>query len=155
ILVARMVMTNSPHVMLAGPATDRFARQHGLARVPNDYFITERRREAWERLKEKEKGNSSDRSDASDLGTDNSGFGTVGAVALDRHGNLAAGTSTGGRLNKMNGRVGDSPIIGAGTYANNATCAISATGAGEFFIRAVAAHGISSLMEYEKVSLEN
>lgn len=154
ILLARVVMEKTPHVMFAGQATDFLAREHGLQQVANKYFETERRRESWERAKEKESApdkNNSDRSDATQFSdSDDNGFGTVGAVALDRHGNLAAGTSTGGRLNKMAGRVGDSPIIGAGNYANNKTCAVSGTGHGEYYIRTVAAHSISALMEHQK-----
>ncbi|MBA4150374.1 MAG: isoaspartyl peptidase/L-asparaginase [Verrucomicrobia bacterium] len=158
ILLARAVMEKTSHVMLAGEGTDLFAREQGLPRVPNEYFITDRRREAWQRLKDKEKENktapnnkTSDRSDAPQIpDSEETGFGTVGAVALDRDGNLAAGTSTGGRLNKMVGRVGDSPIIGAGNYANNKTCAVSGTGHGEYFIRTVAAHTISVLMEHRQ-----
>ncbi|MFN7141367.1 MAG: isoaspartyl peptidase/L-asparaginase family protein, partial [Limisphaerales bacterium] len=146
ILLARAVMEKTPHVMLAGDATDRFAREQKLTRVPNKYFETERRREAWERLKKKESKPSQRSSAVYDSET--AGFGTVGAVALDQHGNLAAGTSTGGRINKMVGRVGDSPIIGAGTYANNETCAVSGTGHGEYFIRRVAGHTVSAQMEY-------
>ena len=160
ILLARLVMDKTPHVMLAGEAADVLARKHGLQQVPNKYFETEHRREAWERAKEKEKKPATDkadptRGDARDNSVvEDGGFGTVGAVALDKHGNLAAGTSTGGRLNKMVGRVGDTPIIGAGTYAKNTTCAVSGTGHGEYFIRTVAAHSISALMEHQKVDVK-
>ena len=135
--LARLVMDRSPHVMLAGAGADEFALAQGLEPVPNDYFATERRRLELERHL---------RGDA-DTG-DEAVLGTVGAVALDSHGNLAAATSTGGMTGKKWGRVGDSPIIGAGTYAANDCCAVSATGHGEYFIRAVVAHEIASLVRY-------
>lgn len=136
ILGAIAVMEDSPHVMLAGDGASEFARERGLEMVENEYFHTQRRLDAVIRQIELEKE------------------GTVGAVALDREGNLAAGTSTGGMSNKRYGRIGDSPVIGAGNYANNNTCAVSATGHGEFFIRWVVAYDISALMEYGKLSLE-
>lgn len=136
ILGAISVMQGSPHVMLAGPGASEFAREQGLEIVGNEYFHTQRRLDAVIRQIEQDKN------------------GTVGAVALDMDGNLAAGTSTGGMSNKKYGRIGDSPIIGAGNYANNETCAISATGHGEFFIRRVVAYDISALMEYSGLSLE-
>lgn len=135
--LARLVMDRSPHVMLAGAGADEFAVEAGLKPVPNDYFATERRRLELERHL---------RGDA-DTG-DEAVLGTVGAVALDSHGNLAAATSTGGMTGKKWGRVGDSPIIGAGTYAANDCCAVSATGHGEYFIRAAVAHEIASLVRY-------
>jgi len=130
------VMKNSEHVMLSGEGASLFAKENGLEMVENSYFYTERRWKALQRQLEKDK------------------HGTVGCVVLDKHGNLAAGTSTGGRTNKKYGRIGDSPIIGAGTYANNNTCAVSATGHGEYFIRFTVAHDISALMEYNNMSLE-
>ena len=150
--LARLVMAESPHVMLVGEGAEAFATGQGMALAPRDYFIIEDRRKQLERIQRQQKSAPTPQSmwqmeRATDL------FGTVGAVALDKHGNLAAGTSTGGIANKMPGRVGDSPIIGAGTYANNATCAVSATGHGEYFIRAVVAHDISALIEYERLSL--
>jgi beta-aspartyl-peptidase (threonine type) len=135
--LARLVMDRSPHVMLAGPGADEFAVEAGLRPVPNEYFATERRRLELERHL---------RGDA-DTG-DEAVLGTVGAVALDAQGNLAAATSTGGMTGKKWGRVGDSPIIGAGTYAANDCCAVSATGHGEYFIRAAVAHEIASLVRY-------
>jgi len=135
--LARLVMDRSPHVMLAGAGADEFALAQGLEPVPNEYFATERRRLELERHL---------RGDA-DTG-DEAVLGTVGAVALDSHGNLAAATSTGGMTGKKWGRVGDSPIIGAGTYAANDCCAVSATGHGEYFIRAAVAHEIASLVRY-------
>jgi L-asparaginase / beta-aspartyl-peptidase len=135
ISAARKVMTNSPHVMFTGAGASRFAREQGLEIVPPSYFYTDRRfKELQEILKKDNKG-------------------TVGCCALDKNGNLAAGTSTGGMVNKMYNRVGDAPIIGAGTYANNSTCAVSATGHGEFFIRWTVAHDISALMEYKNLTL--
>jgi len=135
--LARLVMERSPHVMLAGAGAEEFALEQGLAPVPNTYFATERRRHELERMLhgEVEAGRESL-------------MGTVGAVALDAHGNLAAATSTGGMTGKKWGRIGDSPIIGAGTYAANDCCAVSATGHGEFFIRAAVAHEIAALMRY-------
>ena len=135
--LARLVMDRSPHVMLAGPGADEFALETGLEPVANEYFSTERRRAELERHLRGETGSS-----------DEAVLGTVGAVALDSHGNLAAATSTGGMTGKKWGRVGDSPIIGAGTYAANDCCAVSATGHGEYFIRAAVAHEIASLMRY-------
>jgi L-asparaginase / beta-aspartyl-peptidase len=157
ILLARAVMEKSPHVMLAGEGAEAFARAQQLERVPNSYFETERRRTEWERARERPKSpgpRDGKRGDASDKEKSDAGFGTVGAVALDQHGNLAAATSTGGRLNKTPGRVGDTPIIGSGTYANNRTCAVSGTGHGEFFMRAVAGHAISALVEHAGKEIE-
>jgi beta-aspartyl-peptidase (threonine type) len=135
--LARLVMDRSPHVILAGPGADDFAVAQGLAAVPNDYFSTERRRLELDRYLR----------DESEPGRE-ALLGTVGAVALDRQGNLAAATSTGGMTGKRWGRIGDSPIIGAGTYAANDCCAVSATGHGEYFIRAAVAHEIASLVRY-------
>ncbi|MDI3527275.1 MAG: L-asparaginase / beta-aspartyl-peptidase [Tenuifilum sp.] len=135
ISLARKVMEASPHVMLSGSGASEFAREQGLELVDSSYFFTKSRWESLQRVLSKEK------------------MGTVGCVALDTHGNLAAATSTGGMTNKRWGRIGDSPIIGAGTYANNATCAVSATGHGEYFIRYTVAHDISALMEYQNLSL--
>ena len=145
--LARAVMEKSPHVMLAGEGAEEFALDQGFAFVPNSYFRTEARRKQLERLQQDEKAG---RKPAASNDT----RGTVGAVALDRNGNLAAATSTGGMTNKLPGRIGDSPLIGAGTYANNASCAVSATGDGEFFIRAVVAHDICALVQYKRVTLE-
>ena len=141
--LARLVMDESPHVMLAGAGADALARKHGLYIVDPGYFITQRRWDALQRVKRADEGA---RQNA--LGEAEK-HGTVGAVALDCEGNLAAATSTGGRTNKSPGRVGDTPIVGAGTYANNATAAVSATGEGEYFMRAVAAHTLSALMEFK------
>jgi beta-aspartyl-peptidase (threonine type) len=136
ITAARYVMTNSPHVMLAGAGASEFAKEQGLEIVSPEYFYTDRRFNELQEVLKKEK------------------LGTVGCVVLDKNGNLAAGTSTGGMTNKKYNRIGDAPIIGAGTYANNTTCAVSATGHGEFFIRWTVAHDISALMEYKGLSLK-
>jgi len=138
IALARLVMERSPHVMLAGAGAEEFALEQGLTPVPNTHFATERRRRELERFLQGEL----------EAGRE-SLMGTVGAVARDASGNLAAATSTGGMTGKKWGRVGDSPIIGAGTYAANDCCAVSATGHGEFFIRAAVAHEIASLMRYK------
>jgi beta-aspartyl-peptidase (threonine type) len=130
ILLARAVMENSRHVLLSGAGADQFSREQKLEQVDNSYFSTPSRREALERFKLSENAISA----ADALGRDWR-FGTVGAVAVDSKGNIAAGTSTGGLTGKRWGRIGDSPIIGAGTYADNRSCGISATGAGEYFIR--------------------
>jgi beta-aspartyl-peptidase (threonine type) len=142
--LARRVMDASPHVMLAGSGAEEFALEQGIALVPNSYFITPVRRQQLERL----------RAGVEAPGNELSAFGTVGAVALDTRGNLAAATSTGGLAGKRWGRVGDSPIIGAGTYANNASCAVSATGDGEYFIRSVVAYDVCALVEYRGWDLE-
>jgi beta-aspartyl-peptidase (threonine type) len=152
ISLARMVMEQSPHVMLTGDGAEAFAKEHGVELVPADYFYTERR---WKQLQEaKAKEDSLKQKKDTPPDTSDGKHGTVGCVALDKFGNLAAGTSTGGTTNKRFGRVGDSPIIGAGTYANNSTCAVSATGTGEYFIRSVVAHDISALMEYKGLSVQ-
>ena len=155
--LARLVLDKSQHVLLAGEGAEIFASGHGVETVSPDYFFTERRWNAMKRLKDKgmeETALSEDlvHPETSDDTTENK-FGTVGAVALDQAGNLAAGTSTGGLTNKRFGRVGDSSILGAGTYANNSTCAVSSTGQGEFFMRALVAYDISALMEYRGMSL--
>ena len=138
--LARLVMERSPHVMLSGRGAEEFALEQGLEPVPNRYFVTERRqRELEQALHDPAAG---------------SATGTVGAVALDEAGNLAAATSTGGMTAKRWGRVGDSPIIGAGTYAANDSCAVSATGHGEFFIRLAVAHEIASLVRHAGLSVE-
>lgn len=136
ILAARAVMEETQHVLLVGEGAEILAENEGLEMVDSSYFFTQKRYDSY--LKAKEKAEK---------------FGTVGAVALDKYGNLAAGTSTGGMTYKMKGRVGDSPVIGAGTYAHNNTCAVSATGHGEYFIRNVVAYDISALMKYKGLSL--
>jgi len=136
ITAARYVMTNSKHVMLTGAGASEFAKEQGLEIVPPSYFYTEKRFNELQEILKREK------------------MGTVGCCALDKNGNLTAGTSTGGMSDKRYNRVGDAPIIGAGTYANNNTCAVSATGHGEYFIRWTVAHDISALMEYKGLSLK-
>ncbi len=146
IVAARAVMEKSIHVMLTNAGADKFAKEQGLDIVEPSYFFDQKR---WEQyLKNK------DKSDIDDTNPVLNKYGTVGVVALDIYGNLAAGTSTGGLSNKKYGRVGDSPIIGAGTYANNKTCAVSCTGTGEYFIRNVVAYDISALMEYKGWSVQ-
>jgi isoaspartyl peptidase/L-asparaginase-like protein (Ntn-hydrolase superfamily) len=147
ILAARAVMERSPHVMLVGAGADAFARKQGLALVKQAYFTTPQRVVARELAQLRKCGRVSSTVTAAEQ------HGTVGAVALDSMGNLAAATSTGGFTNKMTGRVGDTPIAGAGCYASNATCAVSGTGDGEFFIRAVLAHNVSARMRYLRESL--
>src|SRR5690606_26487929 len=146
ISLARRVMTDTRHVLLVSAGADRFADEYAddpqIERVPNAYFSTEHRRQELERAQQKER-----------LDADES-MGTVGCVALDRQGNLAAATSTGGLTNKKFGRLGDSPIAGAGTYADNATCGVSCTGVGEDFIRNAVAYDVSARMAYRGDSLE-
>ncbi len=151
--LALEVMNNSPHVMLSGKGAEIFAEERGIELVDPSYFYTERRFKSLQRVKAREKENKVSISN-DDPFIKNSKFGTVGCAALDKNGNLAAGTSTGGMTNKRWNRIGDAPIIGAGTYANNATCAVSSTGWGEYFIRAMVAHDISAMMEYKGVSLQ-
>ena len=147
--LAYIVMTQSPHVMLTGQGAYDFAKLHNIKTEPDEYFYSEFRHNQWKLLQ-----------DSDTIALDHNvsvkekKFGTVGAAACDKYGNIAAATSTGGMTNKQWGRVGDSSIIGAGTYANNKTCAISCTGHGEPFIRAVAAYDVSCLMEYKGLSLE-
>ena len=141
--LARRVMDHSPHVMLVGAGAEEFARLQGVDLVSNEYFRTPVRQQQLHRLL----GGSSEKEN------DLVAFGTVGAVALDAQGNVAAATSTGGMTGKRWGRVGDSPIIGAGTYASNASCAVSATGHGEYFIRCAVAHDICAQVEYLKIPL--
>lgn len=134
ISLARLVMEKTPHVLLGGEGAEEFAKQMNVEMVPNSYFDTPERYEQWKNIKEKK--------------------GTVGCVALDKFGNLAAGTSTGGLTNKMPGRIGDSPLVNAGTYANNKTCAVSSTGTGELFITHTIAFNISALMDYKGFTLD-
>lgn len=142
ITAARAVMENSEHVLLSGKGASEFARQQNLKIVKNKYFFTPSRYKSLKRLQKQER----ERTPADNTGT-------VGCVALDIHGNLCAGTSTGGMTNKKYGRIGDSPIIGAGNYANNKTCAVSCTGHGEYLIRLGVAHDISALMEYKNLEV--
>ena len=137
ITLANAIMTKSDHVFLSGSGAEEFAKKENLDMVEQDYFYTEFRFNQLKKMK------------------DDSKFGTVGCVAMDKKGNLVAGTSTGGMTNKKWGRIGDSPIIGAGTYANNNTCAVSCTGSVEYFMRSVVAYDVSALIEYEKLSLKD
>lgn len=160
IVLARAVMEKSPHVMMIGSGAEQFAKELNIELVEEKYFWTQNRWDSLQRIIKQEK----EKAEAAKEGKKVSGldlrmdpenkFGTVGAVALDKNGNLAAGTSTGGMTYKKYGRVGDVPIIGAGTYANNETCAVSATGWGEFFIRLGVAKEISSMMEYRALPIQ-
>ena len=164
ISLARAVMEKSPYVMLAGAGADSFAAENGLEQVDPSFFFTEQRWQGLVRQLEKEgrpippRPAGAPPPPASPVAAFESPeahrFGTVGVVALDTHGNIAAGTSTGGLQAKRPGRIGDSPIIGAGTYASNASCAVSATGSGEYFIRATVARDICALMQYKGMSLQ-
>ncbi|WP_127845643.1 isoaspartyl peptidase/L-asparaginase family protein [Psychroflexus aestuariivivens] len=149
--LARDIMINSPHVMLSGTGAEAFAIDQGYDLLDKSYFITAKSQRALEAVQKRQSSKIS-KVDATFI--QNRKFGTVGCVALDQDGNLAAGTSTGGMTNKKWGRIGDSPVIGAGTYANNETCAISATGHGEYFIRNVVAYDISAMMAYKGISLK-
>src|SRR5436309_2475284 len=153
ISLARLVMEKSGHVMMDGEGAEGFARENGIKLVDQKYFFTQERWEALQKIKAAEKDRTGGAGKAVFI-TDQDRHGTVGAVALDKNGNLAAATSTGGTTNKRPGRVGDTPVIGAGTYANNATCAVSATGDGEYFIRAGVAHEVSALIEYRGMKLQ-
>ncbi len=145
ILLARAVMDTTDFVFVNGEGAEALARERGLETVANDYFFTEERREEWAKKREKQ--------GEPEPGAAAGGFGTVGAVALDVHGNLAAATSTGGLTNKRYGRVGDTPLIGCGTYARNGVCAVSGTGDGEYMIRTVAAYDVACLVEYKGLPL--
>ncbi|WP_417449718.1 isoaspartyl peptidase/L-asparaginase family protein [Kordiimonas sp.] len=159
ITLARSVMEKSVHVMLQGHGAEQFADEQGIERAEDAYFYTDYRWGQLQDAKAKQQGPILDHdgkkhSSVEEITGGDYKFGTVGAVARDKNGNLAAGTSTGGMTNKSHGRVGDAPIIGAGTYANNASCAVSATGHGEYFIRATVARNICALMEYAGLSLD-
>ena len=141
--------------MLVGEGAETFAREHEVEMVPNEYFSTQRRLEQVRRQKAREEAMDGSAPETTPEIDPDHKFGTVGAVALDRYGTVAAATSTGGMSNKKFGRVGDSPIIGAGTYADNSTCAVSATGHGEYFIRGVVAHDLAAMMKYAGMSLSD
>lgn len=153
ILAARMVMDSSKHVLLSGKGAEIMAAKYGIEIVDSSYFFTEKRMNQLKKLQGEEKTELDHTTFLikNEL-IDDHKYGTVGAVAIDKNGNIAAGTSTGGMTNKKYGRIGDVPIIGAGTYANNLTCGISATGTGEYFIRTVAAHEVSSLIKFSHFS---
>jgi beta-aspartyl-peptidase (threonine type) len=171
IRLARAILDHSRHVMMSGEGAEAFAQSQGFEPVANEYFYTERRRKQLRDALSREQteldepgGDPADPADGDGSGDGTTGdastpdiskFGTVGAVALDREGTISAGTSTGGMTNKRWGRVGDSPIIGAGTYAHNETCGVSATGHGEYFMRGVVAHDIAARMRYGGESLQN
>ena len=154
ISLARLVMEKSGHVMMDSEGAEAFAQENGIDLVDQKYFFTQDRWDALQKIKAAEKSRTSGVGKAF-LITDQDRHGTVGAVALDQNGNLAAATSTGGTTNKRPGRVGDTPVIGAGTYAANATCAVSATGDGEYFIRATVGRDVSALMEYRGMPLKD
>ena len=150
ILAARIVMDSTQHVLLSGKGAELLAKKFGVEMVDSSYFFTEKRLNQLKKIQAKEIHHTS--SVKNNELIDDHKFGTVGAVAIDKEGNIAAGTSTGGMTNKKYGRIGDSPIIGAGTYANNLTCGISATGTGEYFMRTVAAKEVSSLIQYKNMN---
>jgi beta-aspartyl-peptidase (threonine type) len=148
--LARAVMEDSPHVLLSGRGAEKFAEEQGLEIVDPSYFATQKNLNRVKRIKLQQAKKAALIIEKNS----DSKFGTVGCVALDKNGNIAAGTSTGGMTNKRWGRIGDAPIIGAGTYANNNTCGVSSTGHGEYFIRAAVAYDISALVEYKGLTLE-
>ena len=152
--LAAEVMTNSNHVFLSGKGANDFAIQQGIKLEPDDYFFSQFRYDQWKAIRDSDNYSLDHTNHHLEELLRDRKFGTVGAVALDAEGNIAAATSTGGMTNKKYGRIGDSPVIGAGTYANNKTCAISCTGHGEMFIRAVASYDVSCLMEYKGLSLQ-
>jgi beta-aspartyl-peptidase (threonine type) len=152
--LATEVMRNSNHVFLSGKGASDFAIKQGVKLEPDDYFFSQFRYEQWKAIRDTDAYSLDHTHQRLEELMKDKKFGTVGAVACDQEGNIAAATSTGGMTNKKFGRIGDSPIIGAGTYANNKTCAISCTGHGEMFIRSVAAYDVSALMEYQGLSLQ-
>jgi L-asparaginase / beta-aspartyl-peptidase len=154
VLLARRIMEDKTHVMLSGEGAVEFAKHHGIAMEPPAYFFSQTRYEQWQSVCDTGKVLIDHTNEYKHTNNPEKKFGTVGAAACDRFGNIAAATSTGGMTNKRPGRIGDSPIIGAGNYANNKTCAISCTGHGELFIRAVAAYDVSCLMEYAGMTLQ-
>src|SRR5258705_5125033 len=151
--LATEVMLHSNHVFLSGKGANDFATQQGIKLEPDEYFFSQFRYDQWQTIRDSDSYALDHSSEETEPLIKDKKFGTVGAVACDRQGNIAAATSTGGMTNKKYGRIGDSPLIGCGTYANNKTCAISCTGHGEPFIRAVAAYDVSALMEYKGMTL--
>jgi beta-aspartyl-peptidase (threonine type) len=152
--LAAEVMRNSNHVFLSGKGANDFAIKQGIKLEPDEYFFSQFRYDQWKAIRDSDNYSlDHTHQDIEELMRDRK-FGTIGATACDKNGNIAAATSTGGMTNKKYGRIGDSPLIGCGTYANNKTCAISCTGHGEMFIRTVAAYDVSCLMEYKNMSLE-
>ena len=154
ISLARLVMTETRHVLLTAHGADRFAEEMGVERIDPQYFLTDRKYREWIKVRDAEERRREGSDKRDDEKDNTSSKGTVGCVALDSHGHLAAGTSTGGLVNKKFGRVGDSPIVGAGTYADDATCAVSCTGIGEHFIRNAIAFDVSARMAYKDVALK-
>lgn len=155
IKLAREVMLHSGHVFLSGKGASEFALTRGIEQTPDEYFFNKLRYDQWVEIRDSDFYQLDHKADnLKGAPNPDHKFGTVGAVACDSNGNLAAGTSTGGMTNKRFGRIGDSPVVGSGTYANNNTCAISCTGHGEPFLRAVVAHDVSCLMEYKGLSLQ-
>ncbi len=152
--LAMEVMRNSNHVFLSGKGANDFAIKQGVKLEPDEYFFSQFRYDQWKAIRDSDNYSLDHTHHHLEELMRDKKFGTVGAVACDRNGNLAAATSTGGMTNKKYGRIGDSPMIGSGTYANNTTCAISCTGHGEMFIRAVAAYDVSCLMEYKGLTLQ-
>lgn len=152
--LAEEVMLHSGHIFLSGKGANDFAIKQGVKLEPDEYFYSEYRYDQWREIRDSDLYQLDHKSDKLVGLMKDKKFGTVGAVACDAEGNIAAATSTGGMTNKRYGRIGDSPIIGVGTYANNRTCAISCTGHGEIFIKAVAAYDVSALMEYKNMSLQ-
>ncbi len=152
--LATEVMRNSNHVFLSGKGANDFAIKQGVKLEPDEYFFSQFRYDQWKAIRDSDNYSLDHTHHHLEELMRDKKFGTVGAVACDQHGNLAGATSTGGMTNKKYGRIGDSPMIGAGTYANNKTCAISCTGHGEMFIRSVAAYDVSCLMEYKGLSLQ-
>ncbi|XZF15027.1 isoaspartyl peptidase/L-asparaginase family protein [Chitinophagaceae bacterium MMS25-I14] len=158
IVLAREVMLYSGHVFLGGKGAGEFAMSRGITFEPDEYFFNKERYDQWVEIRDSnftQLDHKGDNLKGVVIPNTDHKFGTVGAVACDEAGNIAAGTSTGGMTNKRFGRIGDSPVIGAGTYANNLTCGISCTGHGEYFLRATVAHDISCLMEYRGLSLQD
>ncbi len=153
--LATEVMRNSNHVFLSGKGANDFAIKQGIKLEPDEYFFSQFRYDQWKAIRDSDNYSLDHTNHHLEELLRDKKFGTVGAVACDVDGNIAAGTSTGGMTNKKYGRIGDSPMIGAGTYANNKTCAISCTGHGEMFIMSVAAYDVSCLMEYKGLSLQD
>jgi beta-aspartyl-peptidase (threonine type) len=154
IVLAKEIMDHSGHVMLCGNGAKEFALNRGIEQAPDDYFFTKYRYDQWIEIRDSDFYQLDHKEDKlKGMAMEEKKFGTVGAVALDVHGHIAAGTSTGGMTNKRYNRIGDSPIPGSGTYANDKTCAISCTGHGEYFLRAVVAYDVSCLMEYKGLTL--
>ena len=152
--LAMSVMRNSNHVFLCGEGANDFALQQGIQLEPDEFFFSQFRYDQWKKIRDTDNFSLDHSSEKKENQDRDKKFGTVGAVACDRQGNIAAATSTGGMTNKNYGRIGDTPMIGSGTYANNKTCAISCTGHGEIFIKAVAAYDVSCLMEYKGFTLQ-